>query len=173
MSKKPTPKKKVSKASIKQRKAFKNAVENGGKIGKALRDAGFSESIVSNPSRVTKTEGWQELLAEAGLDDKTIAAGHKQLMDQKKLEYFVFPTAMKDEEIVGHVEGAGLKVIVIRKSQMGKLAFYSIADANAKKAALEMAYKIRGAFGNGGDGSLVVPIQINNMLGSKRESYGI
>ncbi len=53
---------------------------------------------------------------------------------------------MDDEEIKGHVESAGLTLIVTRESDKGKLAFYSIADSQAKSKALEMAYKLKGKF---------------------------
>lgn len=53
---------------------------------------------------------------------------------------------MEDEEIKDHVTAAGLTVITIRSSEKGKLAFYSIPDVQAKKAALDMAYKLKGSY---------------------------
>jgi hypothetical protein len=169
---KKAPKKKESRATIMQRKAMKIALENGGNVSGAMREAGYSPAVAKNPHKLKESPGWQELMKKAGLDDNSLLKNHKELMDQKKMEYFVFPTAMKDDEIKSHVEAAGLKVVVIRKAQIGKMAFYSIPDAHAKKSALEMAYRLRGAFGEGGNNT-IVPIQINNMLGSKREEYGI
>lgn len=87
----------------------------------------------------------QDAIREA-LGDDYLAEKHQQLFDQKKIDYFVFAKSMSDEEIIDHVASVGIKVITIRESDKGKLAFYSIADTQAMKGALEMAYKIKGSF---------------------------
>lgn len=180
------PKKTPKKESRKTRKrptqrqiaAAKKLLESIGKqdgkpLGEIVREAGYSEAVAKNPQQVLEGEGFKTLMDDAGLDMKSLAASHKELLDQKRVEYFVFPSRMEDKEIEEHVKAAGLTVIVIRKSDRGKLAFYSTADVVAKKAALEMGYRIQGAFGKTGDGGVVVPIQINNLLGGKRQEYGI
>lgn len=87
----------------------------------------------------------ERAIAEA-IPDDVLAQKHIELFDQKRVDYFVFPKGMTDEEIVGHVNSVGIKVITVRESDKGKMAFYSVPDANAIKNALEMAYKIKGTY---------------------------
>ncbi len=129
----------------KHKKVLDNLSENGGNIGKAILDAGYSESMSKTPQKITESKTFLEVLEDV-LPDDVLSRNHKELLEQKRIEYFVFPKAMDDKEIKGHVEAAGLKLIVVRVSDKGKLAFYSIADAQAKSKALEMAYKLKGKF---------------------------
>ena len=125
----------------------KIAVKN---IGKYRTDQELLESANYKPSYaksglIKTTKGWQELM-EKHLPNRLLAKEHKDLLAQKKIDYFVFPKRMDDEEIYGHVEAAGLTLIVTRESDKGKMAFYSIPDAQAKQKALDMAYKLKGLY---------------------------
>lgn len=80
------------------------------------------------------------------LDDDLLGEVHREMLKQVRLEYFVFPKSMSDEEIKSHVEAQGLTVINVRPSEKGKLAFFSLPDAHARGKALELAYKIKGTF---------------------------
>jgi hypothetical protein len=44
------------------------------------------------------------------------------------------------------MQANGLDLIVIRETEKGKMAFYSIPDAQAIKNGLEMAYKVKGSY---------------------------
>lgn len=114
-------------------------------IGKAMRDLNYSESYSLSPDKLKKTKSWNTLL-ETHLSDETLSQHHHELLNLKKIEYFSFSKKMSEEEIKDHVESAGLRLIVVRESEKGKLAFYSLPDGNAKKAALEMAYKLKAKF---------------------------
>ncbi len=131
----------------KHKKVLDNLSENGGNIGKAILDAGYSDSMSKTPQKITESKTFLEVLEDA-LPDDLLSKNHKELLEQKRIEYFVFPKVMDDKEIKGHVEAAGLKLIVVRLSDKGKMAFYSIPDAQAKSKALEMAYKLKGKFGD-------------------------
>lgn len=61
-------------ATLKQRKAIDNVVENGGNVTKAMRDAGYSETTVNNPDNLTKSDAWQELMAAYLPDDMLLGA---------------------------------------------------------------------------------------------------
>lgn len=61
---------KLVKTSIKQETAYKHAVENGGNITKAMREAKYSESTINNPSNLTESDGWLALLEKHAPDDK-------------------------------------------------------------------------------------------------------
>lgn len=131
--------------AIKHKLVLDKIGENGGNVAQALREVGYSEKIVDNPQRVLESKTFLEVL-EDSLPDEKLSKAHEELLEQKRIEYFVFPKKMEDEEIKGHVESAGLRLIVTRESDKGKMAFYSIPDANAKSKALEMAYKLKGKF---------------------------
>lgn len=131
--------------ALKQKKVLDNLAENGGSLRQAILKAGYSQEVADNPKKILDSKTFAEVL-EASLPDEKLSKAHEELLEQKKIEYFVFPKKMEDEEIKGHVESAGLRLIVIRESDKGKLAFYSIADAQAKSKALEMAYKLKGKF---------------------------
>ncbi len=60
-------------ATIKQKKAAENLVENGGNVSKAMRDAGYSEATAKTPQKLTESVGFLELCDELGLTDTLIA----------------------------------------------------------------------------------------------------
>ncbi len=81
------------------------------------------------------------------LSEDKLAEVHRGLLEQNRIDYFVFPKYMEDEEIVEHVEDAtGIKVLNVRETEKGKMAFYVTSDAMARSKALEMGYKIKGTF---------------------------
>lgn len=59
-------------ATTKQHQAIEKAVENGGNITQAMRDAGYSEGTVNNPSNLTESKGYKELADSLGLTDTFI-----------------------------------------------------------------------------------------------------
>jgi hypothetical protein len=70
----------------------------------------------------------------------------ESLLTAVRLDYFVFPKSMDDEEIEEHVEAQGLTCINVRRSEKGKLAFYAIPDGAARGKGLEIFHKVRGSF---------------------------
>ena len=131
-------------ATIRQKKAFK-AVLKGSTISGAMVKAGYSATTATTTGKLTKTKGWNELMQQH-IPDSSLAEAHREMLEQKEVNYFVFPKLMTDEEITEHVESNGLEVINICPSDKGKLAFYSIINANARKSALDMAYKLKGKY---------------------------
>jgi hypothetical protein len=55
--------------TIKQKLALKKIVENGGNVTQAMRDVGYSEATINNPSSLTKSKGFNMLCEEKGLTD--------------------------------------------------------------------------------------------------------
>lgn len=107
-------------------------------------DQGYSESYADS-GQIKKTRSWAVLMKEE-LNDEFLMKEHKELFQAKQVERFIFPTRLKDDEIIEMVNEAGFKVITIRPSPLGKMAFYSIPNARAKKDALDFAYKLKGKF---------------------------
>ena len=97
----------------------------------AVLEKGYSKSYARS-GHIKDTRSWDVLLKDE-LPDSFLMQEHKELFAAKQVEKFVFPSRMKDEDIEIMVNDAGFKVIVIRPSPIGKMAFYSIPNANAKK----------------------------------------
>lgn len=186
MSKKPTPKKKVTKATIKQRKALKVALENGGNVSGAMKEVGYSPAMAKNPQKLKESEGWKDLMKKAGLDDKSLLKKSKQHLEARQFHQMMVDPLITDREVEEVLEEAGgkfLKAVIVEvtyttkkgeeKTFEKKNVFYTMPDNLAQDRALDKLFKIRGAYSGDGGNSTIVPIQINNMLGSKRESYGI
>ncbi len=77
--------------TLKQKLAFKKMSEKVGspgkssvKMGKILREAGYSESVSKSPKKVTNSLGWRELL-DYLLPDEVLLAKHLVLLNSKKL----------------------------------------------------------------------------------------
>ena len=69
-------------------------MENNGKpVSIAMLEAGYPPATAKNPQQLTQSKGWQELMAEY-LPDAEIAEKHKQLLNQTRVEYFVFPNSL-------------------------------------------------------------------------------
>ena len=58
--------------TFKQKRAINKIVENGGNVTKAMREAGYSENTVNNPSNLTRSNGYKEMLSESGLSDTLV-----------------------------------------------------------------------------------------------------
>ncbi len=54
-------------------RTLKNLVENGGNVSKAMRDAGYSKETAKNPSKLTRTRGFRQLMEQSRLTDKFLA----------------------------------------------------------------------------------------------------
>lgn len=151
-------------ATVRQKKVAKILLENSGKpVSRAMLEAGYSPAMAKNPHVLTESKAWQQLMAEY-LPDHEIAEKHKQLLNQTRTEYFVFPKTMSDEEVLEKVTAAGLELIVIQNGEKGRYAFYSTPDAIAISKAIDMAYKLKGSYAP--EKSIVANIQVSD---AKRE----
>ncbi len=127
---------------------LKRISENLGKgmsLGEAMRDVGYSESYSKSPNQIKDTRSWDTLLKEE-LPDNVLIERLGVLLKAKQVEKFIFPSRMKDEEIIESVKDAGFKVITIRPSPIGKMAFYSIENTKAIDNGLTHAFKLKGKY---------------------------
>lgn len=69
-------------ATLKQKQAVKNVVENRGNVSRAMLDAGYSPKSAKNPKNLTESEGWRELL-NSQLSDAKLLRKHNQLLNAK------------------------------------------------------------------------------------------
>lgn len=73
------------KPTAKQKKAFKEIVENGRNKGEAMIEAGYSENTAVAPTKVTESKGWQQLMDEY-IPDELLQKVHKEGLEAVKLE---------------------------------------------------------------------------------------
>lgn len=71
-------------ATIKQKKAIRNIVENGGNVSKAMVDAGYSPKTAENPSKLTKANGFKELADKYLPDDMLLTALRDDIKAKKQ-----------------------------------------------------------------------------------------
>lgn len=59
-------------ATIKQKKAVKELVGNGGNVTKAMKDVGYSKETAHTPQKLTNSKGFKEICKENGLTEQFI-----------------------------------------------------------------------------------------------------
>jgi|GEM_PF-2004381 len=106
-------------ATLKQKLAVKKISDNIGNMGEAMRAAGYSASTSKTPRRLTDSKGFKELFNQI-LPDDLLLKKHKELLT----------TPIKTKTLK---KG---KIEVVEES----------LDAQAVKAGLEMAYRIKGYY---------------------------
>jgi len=67
--------------TLKQKQALKKVIENRGNVSKSMIDVGYTENTAKNPSNLTNSKGWQELMEEY-LPDKLLAEKHRKLLEK-------------------------------------------------------------------------------------------
>ena len=132
------------KPTIKHILAAKNMVENGGNKGKAMIDAGYSPATAKNPSKLTRSEGFQTLMEEMGLSDE------------------VFVTALK--------EGLNATKAIVMGTKSDE-SFVDVApDFQTRHKYLETGLRLKGLASKEPSG---VNINFNNFAQEQRDKYGI
>lgn len=76
--------KSIRKPTPRMVKAAAIMVENGGKQGPALREAGYSEAIVNSPSKITRSQAFQQLMIDMGVDDNRLIGVLKDGLEATK-----------------------------------------------------------------------------------------
>jgi len=132
--------------------------KNNGKLPsmKTLMEAvDYSKGYAHNPHLLKGTETWNELMGMF-LPKSKLAMRHEELVDFASIEHYIFPKTGKgkntkylsDEEIKEIVESVpGCKLIYIKPDfYTGKVAFFQAPDGRIRKDAVDMAYKLYGAY---------------------------
>jgi hypothetical protein len=103
-------------------------------------------------SRAFHTKTAQELIG-IHLSDEVVYSTHGELLRSSEISHFIFPKVGKkhpisDEQIKKIVESVpGCRLIYIKpESYVGKIAFFQVPDAKSRRDALDMAYKVKGAY---------------------------
>ena len=111
-----------------------------------MLEEGYSPSYAES-GHIKDTESWEDLL-EKHLPDKDLAKGHRELFDKKEIEYQNFPKSESDKSIIATIKAFGFQIIKIKKLGNWKRAYFPILETQARKAALEMAYKLKKKYGD-------------------------
>lgn len=70
--------------TVRQELALEKIVENGGNVSQAMREVGYSEASVNNPSSLTKSKGFLELCEIKGLTDSLLINALVEDINTKK-----------------------------------------------------------------------------------------
>lgn len=134
------------KPSIRQKIVAKKILENPGSISKAMREAGYGPGYAKNPQSLTSTQTWQDLL-EKYLPDEKLTEKHEQLMEASSVDTFTVDRKLKDDAIHAIARKARVKVFLIQRfSGIDTRVYISKIDSATQRAALDMAYKLKGVY---------------------------
>lgn len=126
-------------AKIRARAVYEDWKEDGFKnLNKAMIKNGYSEVTASSSGQLLKTMAWKEMLAEF-MPDSFLAEHHKALFESRKYV----------REDYWDRDDNGKRVKMVKFVDVGP-------DVNAVAKALDLAYKIKGAYrvdGGGGEDS--------------------
>lgn len=131
----------------KQSKYVDGVVEHGNGTRAVLDAYETNDPIVAksiSSENLTKPYIVKEIASR--LSEGDIDKAHESLITAVRLDYFVFPTTMQDDEIKDHVEAQGLTLLNVRKSDRGKLAFFTLPDGASRGKGIELWHKIHGTF---------------------------
>lgn len=132
--------------TIKQKILASKMVENGGNMGMAMIEAGYSKSMARNPYKVIESKGFQYLLAKY-LPENLVLKTHRELLRAVKLGNYIFPLEATDKEIkkiIGKV--SGFKFIKTQRNKKYIKVYFTAPDFHSRKDGVDMAYKIRGQY---------------------------
>jgi hypothetical protein len=105
--------------TTKQKETFKKVIFEGKSVSRAMIECGYSAKTAKNPSHVTRSKNWNELMNQY-LPDTLLMKRHKQLINAK------------------------VKVRIFRNGKLETKKEYM--DYKAMKAGLDMAYKLNGKY---------------------------
>jgi hypothetical protein len=120
-------------ATLKQEAAFSKIIENHGNISKSMVEVGYDPTTAKNPSNLTNSKGWKELMDEY-LPDRDLLEVHKAGLQAMK------PIGA----LVLIKNGADGKPEQILKDNEGMI---EVEDHAVRHKFLETAYKITGKIG--------------------------
>ena len=124
-------------------------------FGQLMREVGYAVNYSTQPSSLRKTKSWQNLL-DIYLPQEKVAKVHRELLDSAEIQHLSFPfsgkgknrTVASDDEIKKIIQSVnGCKLVYIKHDDYsGSIAFFQAPDGKVRKDAVDMAYKLRGAY---------------------------
>lgn len=138
-------------ATLKQKKAIKNTVENGGNVTKAMLDAGYLPTTVNNPKNLTGSKAWLELMPKK-LSDEVLLKVHKA-----GLEAYHEVAQITDRDKDGNPV----------------YTYFKKPDFHARHKYLETAYKIKGRYNETPEMNKPVTINFITFNGINRDNNSV
>ena len=145
------------KRKVRQEKTIEN-LEKGMSTSKAMREAGYSEAYAKNPSDFKSKKSYQELLDEVMPRDE-VAAKHRELMNSVTVKQFEFPIEVSEKKVKEFTASVSktahyIKETITKTNSKGVpmsvgnrwVVYAIIPNGQDLKAALEMAFKVRGDY---------------------------
>lgn len=145
-------------ATVKQKLAFKKVVD-GSTLTKAMKDVGYAESTSLRTNKLTRTQGWQELV-EHYIPDKLITKRHNEQLNSSKLTKLYFDIDDEDDVIEDVCKKLGVELLFIKvnKDNTGKTVNVKSPDFFFRDLAIDKAYKVKGKYGEGNNTQVNVQI---------------
>lgn len=115
-------------------------------MGEALRTVGASENLAKHPAVLTKSAEWNDLLDEY-LPKGEVIEAHRALLRASRIESLQFPLDDVNEDDIRQM--IAVSGCMVRKIVTGKYhytVYFYAPDNRARKDALDMVYKLRGAY---------------------------
>lgn len=122
--------KRTKEPNLKQKEAFKNMLENGGKLQPAMEKAGYTKAYSKNPDKLKRTKGWKAMMRKYLPDSLLVKVAKEGLGATKPIGALVLIRNGKDgraEEILKDDEG-----------------MIEVADHPTRQRFLETALKMKG-----------------------------
>ena len=129
---------------MKYRKIVKAVVE-GGNIGEAIHNEGYGDSLAKNPSKITNTKTFQELLDEY-MPEEFVLDQHKRLYSEHRHIKQVRLETTDDTEIKEACKGYENVSTIKHEDEGYTLLIINEVDREARKSAVELSHRIRGSF---------------------------
>jgi len=166
-----TVKYKAREPSERQKLALLNVGANGGKKAKAIRDAGYSESMARNPSKVFNSPAIMAMAESIGIKPSTVMQTIKRHMNARKSCHMVFPaynpekarkwaeemkeskedntekiykSQLTDADIADFMEGSNCRIYKIQHSDTARHVYFWADDAKAQLTSAELFVDIFG-----------------------------
>lgn len=117
-------------------------------MARILKEAGYSESVTRHPDNVTEGKGFKSLLDQY-LPEELVNQTHRQLLQAARLDDYRVDAKLTDkeiEQIVEEVPGCKVRKILRVKGEPTVVVYFWTPDGQTRKAAVEMAYKLRGSY---------------------------
>lgn len=147
--------------AVKHKKVLDLMVENGGNVSKAIRDSGlYSPSQAKHPEKILDSRTWNEIIEDA-LPDEVLTEKHKELLSATRIDHMVFTLGPKknvdkkegedvlsDEDIIEMLAEVNCKVRRIVHGETARHVYFWSNDNKSRKEALDMAYKLKGRYGD-------------------------
>lgn len=137
-------------STVKQKLAFKKLVENGGNIGRAMVEAGYSKATAKTPKKLTNSLGWKEVMKEQSIPDEELLKRHHELLYAVTMGHMTFPKSMTDEEIKAIIEAVPeWHLIRVERNSQNAKAYFFKPNGTIQIKVLALAYRLHGLLGSG------------------------